>query len=816
MSPASTSRSSARAGALLLAVLALVAALGWGAGAAAGTPATGAVRGAGAARAVKAADDVTASLVSLSPSVVHPGDDVTVTVDVRNTTAEPLEHPRATLTLSRYRDSTRAELDSWTSSAPTGDVGDVLGTATDASALPPGATWRATITIDAAELRLSNASSAWGPRGIAVSVTDGVDAAAYPADRLAVLRSFLLWYPVDGSGGDATTQVRPISMGVAVPVTGPALDLGDAAGTATAVTAAVGAGSRLADVVDATRGESGVTWAADPALVALASRSSDAATSSWARAVCAQASDHDTYALPAFDPDVAAYAHAARALPRVSAAVTTADCSGTESRTAGSAGTATDPTAPKPGATPSTPAKASGAAPAPLTGTNLAAKWKKLLWPAEGVPDAQTIAAASEAGAKLTVARPGAKGPFTLTQPSADPPDATDTVTADGRTAKVLVADAQLSDLLADTAAATTAGSLQDLLAQTAVIARQSDDGTQAPAAVLTAMPRDWDPDPSVWSAHADTLDAAPWVRLASLSQIAKAPAVTPARVAPAERTVSDQELAVASVDALANARASVGRFSTIAAQPSTVLQQHQPQLLTPASVAFRDDAAGRSRAVSGALTEAGALVRSVSVVPSSTFNLISAAGDLPITVRNDLEQPVTVRVVLHSSDPKLVVGAEPELTVPARGDETARIPVKAIGNGNVSAYVELVTPTGGSVSTAEPFDVRVRADWETVGTAAIVVLLGVALVAGIWRTVRRGRSTARTTRAQAPEAEVAGTPEAPPTGSTPAAPPPDAGPDDHVSSAPTGVALRVARPVPDPEELPSDPATPAGRSPSA
>ena len=38
----------------------------------------------------------------------------------------------------------------------------------------------------------------------------------------------------------------------------------------------------------------------------------------------------------------------------------------------------------------------------------------------------------------------------------------------------------------------------------------------------------------------------------------------------------------------------------------------------------------------------------------------------------------------------------------------------------------------------------RVRADWETVGTAAIGALLVVALTLGIIRTIRRGKKSTR------------------------------------------------------------------------
>ena len=38
----------------------------------------------------------------------------------------------------------------------------------------------------------------------------------------------------------------------------------------------------------------------------------------------------------------------------------------------------------------------------------------------------------------------------------------------------------------------------------------------------------------------------------------------------------------------------------------------------------------------------------------------------------------------------------------------------------------------------------RVRADWENVGTAIVGVLLALGLAFGLWRTIRRGQSERR------------------------------------------------------------------------
>ncbi|MGC5165371.1 DUF6049 family protein [Luteimicrobium sp. DT211] len=777
--PAPTARTARSAlAALLLAVLAGVflptttATAGTPGGAMTGSATTSATA-ASVPSATKAA--VTATLVSISPAVARPGEDVTVVVEVHNGTKKAIAEPRASLSLNRYRPSTRADVETWAEAAPDADVGPVLAAEDDPHALAPGATWRATVTADAATLGLT---AVWGPRPLAVTITDGAGTSPTTAPRLAVVRSFLLWYPVgaDGAAGSSET-VTPVNLSVAVPITGPALDAADDKASTTALEAATS--GRLGRVVDATSAAAGVTWVADPALVASASTAGGGAAS-WAREVCSLAKSHDTYLLPAFDTDASALAHAGHDLPRGSSAVTTARCGASE------------------------------------TETDLRRVWNDgLAWPATGTPDKVTFAAAVRSDRPLVLTRSTEDGSLSPVAPTSKTPDAVTTVETDAGDATALVADDQLSSLLARSD--DTATALQLVLAQTAVVARQADADPADAAQLLATLPRTWDPDPATASAELDALAAVPWIALQPLSTLAKAQPDDVARRAPVAAAASSKELDPDSVDALLSARTSVGRFATVADDPTALTAPIEADTLAPLAVASRSDTTARTEAVRAALQAARAVTSSVSVVGGSTLNIISAQGDLPVTVRNQLDQPARVRVELHSTDPKLSVLKTPEVTVAAHDSATVGVPVRAIGNGNVSAYVELLTPGGSSITTAPAFDVRVRASWETVATTVIVVLLGLGLVAGIWRTVRRGRSSARVTRAQAPEAEVAGTPEA--TGQVPVAPsspgtvgPP--GPPSPEVPAPPDHAPARHDPAPSTsEDQPSDPATHAGRS---
>ncbi len=83
-------------------------------------------------------------------------------------------------------------------------------------------------------------------------------------------------------------------------------------------------------------------------------------------------------------------------------------------------------------------------------------------------------------------------------------------------------------------------------------------------------------------------------------------------------------------------------------------------------------------------------------------------------------------------------------VTVPANGEATVRIPVHGVQSADVVTTVELLTPDGVTVDDATTMTVRVRAEWEGIGTAVVGGLLALGLVVGLFRTIRRGRGRGR------------------------------------------------------------------------
>ncbi len=642
---------------------------------------------------------VAVAVTDIAPQVLVPGEPLVVTATVRNDGSTTIEDPRATVRIYRYRLSSREQLDTWASAPASGyPAGTAAATVALGVPLAPGASTQVAVTVPPESIGLLRTPDAWGPRGITLDLTDGTE-------RVGLERTFLLWASDD--------DVPHAQVSVVVPVVGPAeLPATSTDGTSTTPSDLDSStdDGRLRRLLDATGDADAVTWAVDPSLVEAASASTGAART-WLTELTDSATGREVLALPWADPDLAAIAHAGRA-ELLDAALAAGDV-----------------------------------AEHGLLGQSSPAR---LLWTADDEPDVPTaeLAAAHGAGAALVVG-PGALG----AGDASDGGSPAVPLETDQGSVTALVPDATLSSLLADPAsvqpAMTPATAAQRLLAETAVLARESgSDG----ARTLVAVPRDWDPDVENARAQLAALSAAPWVDLTDVDdQLADARSATDdstrksATLPRSSRAGS--ELTPVWVHALADARAAADAFAAIVPDPTALVAGLDEQLLTPLSVSWRSDPDDRKVAVDAALAAAEARRSGLSVLLNEQFTVISSSTQIRLAVRNDLDQDAAVRVEMRPN--KACVAADrSDLVTALAGHETpVTLQVEASANCDVKIDVELVSADGRVVATPVQISVRVAPTIESVGTIVVGALLAVALAFGLWRTIRRGQTARRGAR---------------------------------------------------------------------
>ena len=683
---------------------------------------------------VQDATAVSVTITAVTPQILRPGDDLTVTATATNTSTQTIQQPRAAVLLSRTSLSTRYSLDAWASADPTSSAGTSLRSVAIPGQLDPGASATVQITVPAASLGLSAQTSQWGARGLALQVLDSWS-------RVGIARTFALWLPGDQPARTSVSVLVPLtrdsadlaaeaSAAIAAPSQPTATDTGgtgSSGDTSTAGSTSPGSGGtptdgttatpgaaatfaptgRLASLVALSAHRPGVSWAVDPALVD-AARGAGTGGSGWLTALDAGAAQRDVFALPYADPDLAALAHAG------------------ETSLAQQADTLTSalPWVNETGA---------------LTGLQLAP---------DGTTDAATVDLAAQLGASAVVVDPSALAPTELTYT----PSSRATVHTPSGSVAALVPDATLSDLLRAPAGSSPAVAAQRILAETAVITRERPGEERH---VLATVGRDWTPVAAVAAAQLDALASAPWVVMEPLSKLISTTSPGVERASLPTRVADPSELQAPDVATIASAQRALVTFASIVHNPAALLDGVQESVLGPLSVGWRGDTASRASAMATLLTDLRAQRTGLSIIKGSNVTLISQSSEVPISVRNTLDQDATVTLRLKPRNSCLAVPHAPTVTVPAHQTVSFRVPFDAVASCNVVVDVSLLTADGTPVADSTQFTVRVHADWENVGTAVAAGLLALGLVVGLWRTVRRGQ-TAR--RARMRENQQAGT----------------------------------------------------------
>ncbi len=668
--------------------------------------ATAAVPATAATATVERVLPVVVAANRISPAVLEPGQDLTVGVTLTNTGTTPVARPRAFVNLDRRAFVSRSSLDRWREAAPFSAAGTAVGQADLETPLAPGATASLTITVPAASIGLSSAAGAWGARGLAVEVVDAEDPTRI---RLGVVRTFVVWFPPQ--------EVTPTTLSVLVPFTGP-VTTGD---VPAAVAAQTAPGGRLSEVLRATAPHPGVTWAVDPALVATAAADDDSPGSSWARALVGATDGREVQLLPWGDADVAALTHT----QSVSLGVLADELS---RRTAADLG---------------------------LPSSDV------FSWPGGATTDLDTVDVVSPDGARAVVVAPGELLPPSVLTYT---PTGATSVSVEERVVDLLVPDPELSQVLAVGMTAeqeaaggadqvTGATAAAELLAELAIITRERpSDGRH----VLATLPRDWSPVAAVADAQLSAIETAPWVRLAPVAELAATETPTVDRGTLPQREVLPTEVTAAELRSTTSTLEERLAIAAMGTDPAALAGDTEVERLAPAALAWRENPAGRAAVVAASIERTAALRTAVSVPPAGTVNLISTSGDLPLQVDNALDQDVTVVVDLRPTDSRLVADRPVEVTVPAGGAATVEIPVHGVQSADVQVVVELSTTTGVLVDSTTRLTVRVRADWENIGTGIVGGVLAIGLVVGLARTARRARGT------RADRAAAAGLPSVP------------------------------------------------------
>jgi Family of unknown function (DUF6049) len=713
--------------------LAVTAALGT----ALGTAALAAIPLAAAAPAAAGGGKVSVAIASMNPDIARPGQTVTVSGTVSNTTSAAVTGLSVQLLSSAFRLTSRGDLTNYAAGNLAVDS-PVAGAATQLpGTLGPGGSEKWTVAVPVRKIGMT----AFGVYPLAAAVSAN-------GTPLGTYRSFLPFWP----GKTASALTGPVQISwvwplIDSPHQGACTALLDNS-LATSLTANGRLGRLLAAAGTPAAAGAGITMAIDPGLLASVSamkraygvdgtptctgattHRAAAAARTWLSTLQSVTARQDFFVTPYDDVDVAALTHQG-----MDSDLTHAFNDGRSVARAilGSA---------------QRPASAAsdlghGSPPADIGG---------IAWPAAGIADYGVLGSLAVNGIGTVILDSTMMPP--VTQVSYTPSAVTQTPDGVGAELHVALADNSLTQILGGAPTGTGGRSAagrasaegasfateQRFLAETAMIA------AEAPAlrrSVVVTPPRHWDPAPGVASALLAETDSAPWLSPVSLPNLVRANS----QAGQVTRQQPPQQL---HQDGLKPALLSqVRALNTRLRLHGSILDPPDKSYLSTAVAAVESSAwrgAAGQRQASRLLDQVSDYLASrerlVKIVDASQVTLGGQSGPVPVSISNKLDQGITVRLSVHApGDGRIrILPYKQTVTVPAGQQRTVAVRVRAAAAGTTTLRLSLLTP-GGSALPGGTSTLTVNATH--FGTLALVIIgIAVAVIAATaaGRAFRRG-----------------------------------------------------------------------------
>ena len=361
-----------------------------------------------------------------------------------------------------------------------------------------------------------------------------------------------------------------------------------------------------------------------------------------------------------------------------------------------------------------------------------------LSWPADGAADSTTIDQAHRAGSNLM-----------LLDESTIPLVTALDYTPSGRVQQtdpnmeLLLADHSASALVASPASGSNdvVLSRQRFLAETLL---HSMELSSEPRLLVLAPPRRWDPSPRWAQALVQATKKATWLNPVTVDEAIKPSPPTVVRQAPTIPPASaDRQLPTELVGRAAEAQPLARKFRSILTRPGQLGRPIEDAIYTSLSTAWRTDheaAATSQNATIDRLASQRSRVRIVSRGGTLSDN----TGLLPVSIRNQLDQAVVVRLSATSTEPLRLRVSVPDTRtrIAAQGIESVPVSLDAVTSGRLAVDAQILTPNRHPYSDPVQLNVDVRAYGQVAiivfGAAAILMVL--AAIVRISRRIRRGR----------------------------------------------------------------------------
>ncbi|MFF4040779.1 DUF6049 family protein [Streptomyces sp. NPDC001816] len=690
-------------------------------------------------------DAVSVSVDSLSPSAPTDGDTLTVSGTVTNNGKQAVTGAHVGLRVSRML-NTRSAIDGVAQRSD--DLQSTTGTEVGGkyeekfAKLAPGIAEHFSISVPVDKLELGD--DGVYEFGVALS---GQTAAQPWEQVLGVQQTFLPWQPSEADTKTKTTFLWPLISTVHMTARTGAGELQTPVFLNDDLAKELAPGGRLAQMLELGK-DLDVTWVIDPDLLAsvdamagnyrvqgegntTTAGTHQAVAKQWLAGLQKAVAGKEVVALPFADPDLASLAHNGTSVTgSLSHLKEATDVAATTVQTVLHVTPTTD-----------------------------------FAWPVEGAVDPSIMKVATSAGADRVIARSDSlqeTAGLSYTPSAARP-------VGGGTTA--VVADARLSTAFAGdlTKADRATLAVQEFLAQSLEVNAQTDEQRS----IVVAPQRM--PSASQAQAMATALKAlqdGTWSQSQTLTAAAKAkpdPDAT-TRIPSTSAYPSSlrkQELPRTAFEQIARTQEKLDNFKVILSDQSRVVTPFGRAINREMSTSWRGRGTQADSFRGDVENWLDELANQVKLIDKSETKLSGRSATIPVTVQNNLVQPVNHLVLrLTSTNPtrlKIRGRAYYEQRVEVSGghSQSVKFTTSANANGRVSVFAQLYTEDGQAYGDQVQFDVKVT---EVTPTVMLVIGGGVLLLvlAGFRMYTQRKRAAARQAEDDGPDATGEDTGEKP------------------------------------------------------
>ncbi len=361
-------------------------------------------------------------------------------------------------------------------------------------------------------------------------------------------------------------------------------------------------------------------------------------------------------------------------------------------------------------------------------------------WPTGGRTDREAMDALQRAGVRTVVLDSNALSPSSDGTVSNEP---TAVIRTEAGPIQAVLTDRVLSSSRAlgkaTDSPAEALAARQRFLAETGVLA-STTGSTGLP--IVVGPDRQWDPNPSTVTGVLEAMATAPWVQSKPIVEVISQSRSTTARaLAPAS---TSGKRAVARAEHLEKVRRTekdLRLFGSILQNPGTLTEPFAAALLRTTSGAWRSEPAEAEQLLDVVDDQLSTQIDKVRVVSGGVINVPSGSGQIPVTILNDLPQPVVVGLELTGSPTvRLVTQPFTPIVVPANRKVSTEVSAQVLGNGELEVDIQLTNDQG--VSYGKPAELILRSS-AYAQAASWVVGIAFLLLAGLlaMNSIRRRRA---------------------------------------------------------------------------